>query len=113
MNRGYPQLVGAIPAHATTLFHMKSMPKQAVNSETPRVNVIAEGTTLEGTVVTACDIRISGTVTGTLKGSTRVVVAPGATVEGDLHAAEATIAGTVKGKIMVKERPHAQGLRPR
>ncbi len=88
---------------------MNPMPKQAVNSEPPRVNVIAEGTTFEGTVAAACDIRISGTVTGTLKGSARVVVSAGAAVEGDLHAAEATIAGTVKGKIMVKDRLMLKG----
>ena len=85
------------------------MAKQIVSSEPPKVNIIAKGTTFEGTITATCDIRVSGRVNGTLKGSARVVVTPEATVEGDLHAVEAIVAGNVSGKIFVKERLTLKG----
>ena len=85
------------------------MVKQLATNEPPKVNIIDKGTTIEGTISAACDIRVGGTVNGTLKGTTRVVVTSEAMVEGDLHAAEAIIAGTVKGKVVVKERLTLKG----
>ncbi len=79
------------------------MPKQVVSPVPPTVNIIAKGSTFEGTLVTESDIRVSGTIDGTIKGSTRVIVSEGGCVTGDIQANSSTIAGTVKGKVVVVE----------
>ena len=79
------------------------MPKQQiVTTEPPKHNIIADDSSVEGTLVANSDIRVSGTINGTLKGNARVVVSQKATIDGDLHASECTVAGKVKGKIVVE-----------
>jgi len=69
----------------------------------PNINIIARDTTVEGVFVTKTDIRVSGSVDGSLKSSAQVVISEGGRVEGDLSALNATIAGAVKGDIVAEE----------
>ncbi len=85
------------------------MPKPSPNTEVAQVNILSKDTVLEGVVTAEYDIRVSGTVTGTLRGSSRVIVTPEANVEGDLHAAEAIIGGRVKGEIHATNRLTLKG----
>ena len=80
------------------------MAKQ-VNTGTPsQVNIIAEGTLFEGTMQADSDVRVSGRIVGKLKVKGRAVVAPEGVIEGEVVATNATIAGTVKGDLIVTER---------
>jgi len=66
--------------------------------------MVTPGSELEGTLRTDDNIRIGGTVTGSLHAGGKVVVAPEGRVEGDLHADVADIAGHVKGDLHVTTR---------
>lgn len=80
------------------------MAKQGNTVAPSQVNIIAEGTVFEGTLQAESDVRVSGRIIGKLKVQGRAVVAPEGTIEGEVAATNATIAGTVKGDLMVEER---------
>ncbi len=80
------------------------MAKQ-VNTVAPsQINIIAEGTLFEGTMQAESDVRVSGRIVGKLKVKGRAVIAPEGVIEGEVVATNATIAGTVKGDLIVTER---------
>ncbi|HMB92326.1 MAG TPA: polymer-forming cytoskeletal protein, partial [Rhodothermales bacterium] len=69
-----------------------------------RVNLVAKGTVLEGTLHVAGDVRINGRIIGSVEVEERIVMGPDGIVEGDLIAAEADLAGVVQGGVEVTER---------
>ena len=69
-----------------------------------QINMIGEGTEVEGTLRAKDDIRISGRVVGSLIVEGKAIIAAGGEVEGDIKGADADIAGRVKGEINVKGR---------
>jgi len=69
-----------------------------------QINMIGEGTEVEGTLRAKDDIRISGRIVGSLIVEGKAIIAAGGEVEGDIHGADADIAGTVRGEITVKGR---------
>ena len=80
------------------------MAKQ-VSATTPnQVNIIAEGTVFEGTLKADSDVSVSGRIIGKLEVTGRAVVAPEGTVEGEVTASNANIAGTVQGDLIIGER---------
>jgi cytoskeletal protein CcmA (bactofilin family) len=83
---------------------MNNMSKQNPPSSPAQINMIAAGTEVEGTLRAKDDIRISGRVKGTLHVEGKAIIAPDGIVDGDIHAAEADISGTVNGEIKVKGR---------
>ena len=66
-------------------------------------NVIGKGTVISGDIDTPGDIRIDGKLEGNLFCKARVILGPGAVLEGNLNAAHADLAGEVSGKVEVKE----------
>ena len=80
------------------------MAKQVNTAAPSQINVIAEGTLFEGTMQADSDVRVSGRIVGKLKVKGRAVVAPEGVIEGEVVATNATIAGTVKGDLIVTER---------
>ena len=68
-----------------------------------RLNRIVDGTTIEGTINSQSNIRIDGTVTGTINTKGRLVVGPKGRIEGDVVCANAEVEGTVDGQIKVNE----------
>lgn len=71
-----------------------------------QINIIGQGTVVEGTIETDENIRISGTVHGEVISSGRVVVSEAGHIEGDVHAANADVAGKIQGEVHVEERLH-------
>ncbi len=67
------------------------------------VNIIGAGTTIEGDVVSSGDIRIDGTLKGTVKTRGKLVVGPSGNVEGEVNCQNADISGTIRGKVNVAE----------
>ncbi|GAB4139147.1 MAG: polymer-forming cytoskeletal protein [Bacteroidia bacterium] len=67
------------------------------------VNIIGAGTNIEGDVVSGGDIRIDGTLKGTLKTRGKLVVGPSGSIEGEVSCQNADISGNVKGKVAVSE----------
>jgi cytoskeletal protein CcmA (bactofilin family) len=71
-------------------------------------SIIASDMTVIGDLETEGVVRIEGTVKGTVRVGSQVLVAQGAVIEGDLHTQEAVIAGQVSGAIHARERIELQ-----
>ena len=72
--------------------------------ETPaRNNLIGNGTTIKGEINAAGDIRIDGTIIGTVKSTGKIVIGQQGIVEGEVICNSADISGQVKGNVRVEE----------
>jgi cytoskeletal protein CcmA (bactofilin family) len=65
------------------------------------INLISTGTDITGDVKSNGDIRIDGTLTGTLNTKGKVVVGPTGKVNGEVICKNSEIAGIIEGKITV------------
>ncbi len=66
-------------------------------------NRINHGTVVEGTIESDGDLRIEGTIRGTLQTKAKVAVGPTGLIEGDVHCKSADIEGRITGDIEVSE----------
>ena len=66
-------------------------------------NSVVAGTSLEGTINAASDIRIDGSLNGKLDCKGRVIIGPDGKVEGEIVCQNAVIEGKFEGKLSVKE----------
>ena len=74
------------------------------NQEVPvRNNLIGNGTTIKGEVIATGDIRVDGTIIGTMKSTGKVVVGQQGVVEGEIECNSADISGRIKGTMKVEE----------
>jgi len=71
-------------------------------------SIIASDMTVIGDLETEGVVRIEGRVKGTVRVGSQILVAPGATIEGDLHTQEAVVAGTITGAIHASDRVELQ-----
>ena len=69
-----------------------------------QVNMIGDGTVLEGTLQSEGDVRISGKLIGKLKVTGKVSIAPEGAVEGEIHASSADVSGRIEGEVHIEER---------
>ncbi len=67
------------------------------------VNLIGAGTVIEGEVKSNGDIRIDGTVKGSVSTKAKVVLGATGSVEGDINCQNADISGAVIGKFICSE----------
>jgi cytoskeletal protein CcmA (bactofilin family) len=79
-------------------------PRAGSGNPAEQHNIIGKGTVIEGTVRSAGNVHVSGTVVGDLDVDGRTVVMPGGLVEGEVRSVSAEIGGTVKGQVRVRER---------
>jgi Integral membrane protein CcmA involved in cell shape determination len=76
----------------------------SANQESPvRNNLIGNGTTIKGEIIATGDIRVDGTIIGTMRSNGKVVIGQQGVVEGDIICNSADISGKVKGTIRVDE----------
>lgn len=68
-----------------------------------RLNRIVDGTTIEGKITSQSNIRIDGTVIGTIDTKGRLVVGPKGKIEGDVVCSNAEVEGMIDGQIRVNE----------
>ncbi len=68
-----------------------------------QINMIGEGTLIEGTLRSESDVRVSGRIVGNLDVEGKVIVAKEGSINGELVAVSADIAGDVQGQIHIKE----------
>lgn len=71
--------------------------------ENSSVNLIGAGTIIEGDITTNGDIRIDGSLTGSINVKGKLVVGVSGILEGEIICQNADVSGTVKGKIGVAE----------
>lgn len=75
----------------------------ASNNNSGALNMIAQGTVIEGEIKSTGDLRIDGTVKGSVISKAKVVVGSTGLIQGDVFAQNADISGTVMGKSTVNE----------
>jgi|NOAtaT_6_FD_contig_31_8766380_length_2018_multi_8_in_0_out_0_3 cytoskeletal protein CcmA (bactofilin family) len=66
-------------------------------------NTLVTGTVVEGTVKSEKDIRIEGSVKGTLHCDAKLVIGPTGYIEGEVRCASAVIEGRFEGNIFVAD----------
>lgn len=82
------------------------MAKQTENySDTSNqaINIISEGTSIKGDIVSLGDIRIDGTLIGKIETKGRLVIGPKGKIEGEINCNSVEAAGLIKGKVVVHE----------
>jgi cytoskeletal protein CcmA (bactofilin family) len=67
------------------------------------VNAIGQGSTIKGDIITEGDLRIDGSLIGTINTKGRLVLGETGIVEGEVVCQNALIAGAVKARIQVSE----------
>lgn len=65
------------------------------------INLIGAGTVIEGDVRSNGDIRIDGTVHGSVTSKAKVVVGTTGIIEGDVYGQNSDVSGTIKGKTTI------------
>jgi len=79
------------------------MAKNNETESTASINLISHGTEIKGDVKSNGDIRIDGTLTGSLITKGKVVIGPTGRVNGEVVCKNSEIAGTVEGKVTVNQ----------
>ena len=74
-----------------------------ITTETPSVNIIGNGTEINGNIKSNGDLRIDGFIKGTIQATGKVVVGSTGRVEGEINCQNADISGDVKAHIKVSE----------
>ena len=72
-------------------------------TETPSVNIIGNGTDINGNIKSNGDLRIDGFIKGNIQATGKVVVGSTGRVEGEIICQNADISGDVKAHIKVTE----------
>jgi cytoskeletal protein CcmA (bactofilin family) len=67
------------------------------------INLISSGTDITGDINSNGDIRIDGTVTGTLNTKGKVVIGPTGRLRGEIICKNSEISGLIEGKITVAQ----------
>jgi len=71
--------------------------------EQPSINLIGSGTDIKGNINSNGDIRIDGTLVGSIISTGKVVVGSTGNVDGDITCQNADFSGIVKAKVIVSE----------
>jgi cytoskeletal protein CcmA (bactofilin family) len=67
------------------------------------INRICENTKITGTIETTGDLRIDGTLDGSVVSTGRVVIGAKGKIKGDLHCTYIDVSGRVKGNIIADD----------
>ena len=67
------------------------------------LNSLVEGTNVEGTISSKSDIRVDGSIKGTLTCDAKVIIGPTGFIEGEIRCQNAVIEGRFEGILQVKE----------
>ena len=67
------------------------------------INTLVEGTTAEGTITTQNDLRVDGTITGTINCGGKLIIGPSGNVEGDVTSQNAVIEGRFNGNMTIND----------
>ena len=71
--------------------------------ENPAINLIANGTTIEGNITSNGDIRVDGSLKGTMNTKGKVIVGSSGNIKGEVHCKNFDVEGSVDGKVFVEE----------
>jgi len=80
-----------------------TMARNNNEADASAINIIRKGTTIAGDITCIGDIRIDGTLTGTLNCEGKVVVGTSGVIEGEISCKNADVSGNIKAKVAIKE----------
>ncbi len=72
-------------------------------SESNALNSLVKGTFVEGHIAAESDIRVDGTIKGTLVCQAKVIIGPSGFIEGEIKCRNAVIEGRFYGKLRVED----------
>lgn len=72
-------------------------------SESNALNSLVKGTFVEGNIAAESDIRVDGTIKGTLVCQAKVIIGPSGFIEGEIKCRNAVIEGKFYGKLRVDD----------
>ena len=73
------------------------------DSTATSINLIGNGTIINGDIKSNGDVRIDGTLKGNLSISGKLVVGPSGNIEGNIVCQNADVSGEIHGKVSVSE----------
>lgn len=82
---------------------MKKQKEQPQNGISPTVNLISEGTEIQGEIQCKGDIRVDGKLSGVVRSQAKVVIGSTGSIEGDVYCQSADVHGRIEGTINVKD----------
>ncbi len=84
---------------------VKTSNTMAKNNETENtsINLIGNGTSIKGDVSSSGDIRIDGTVIGSIQAKGKIVIGATGHIEGEISCINGDFSGSIKAKVTVKE----------
>jgi cytoskeletal protein CcmA (bactofilin family) len=88
-----------------------AMAKERQSSPSPTegvISIVGPGMKVVGDLETEGTLRIEGVVNGSVRAAMAVVIGKEGSVEGDVHARDAVIAGRVVGRVVVESRLELQ-----
>ncbi len=72
------------------------------------LTIIAQGTTIVGDIGSDAVVKVEGTIQGSVRAGSQLLVAHGAVIRGDVFAAEIVVGGEVHGSLQAEERVEIQ-----
>jgi cytoskeletal protein CcmA (bactofilin family) len=82
-------------------------PRRRATDQMP-LSIVAHDLTVTGDLVAEGVVKVEGRVKGSIRAGNQILIAPGASVEGDLHSKEAVVGGEVRGTIHATDRVELQ-----
>ena len=82
--------------------------QSARRGEGTGLTIIAAGTHIIGDIVSDAVVKVEGTIEGTIRADSQLLVAPGAVIHGDVFAREVLVGGVIDGLIEAGERVEIQ-----
>ncbi len=84
--------------------NLKNKNGQVKGNETGgSINLIGQGTVIEGEIRSTGDLRIDGTIIGSVSSKSKVVVGATGQIQGDITCQNADVSGQIKGQTIVAE----------
>ncbi|MBP5474481.1 MAG: polymer-forming cytoskeletal protein [Bacteroidales bacterium] len=71
--------------------------------ESSSLSLISQETEIQGDIISNGNIRIDGSLTGTLKAKGKVVIGPSSKIKGDIQCETSEVSGTIDGDIVVSQ----------
>lgn len=78
------------------------------NGSTKELNLIAEGTSIEGKIKSQGSVRVDGCVIGELNAQESVVIGATGEINGDIAARNVTVGGKIQGSVLAQEKLYFQ-----
>ena len=74
------------------------------NNNSPTINMISEGTKVNGNVHSNSDIRVAGSIEGEALSKGKLIVTASGRIKGDVTSSDADVAGRLEGEVRISNK---------